>query len=317
MALQLLLEYSRLFVSIQQQVLRYNYSNSMDAPQPLTRVLQGRANAHMQYLRLKGFDDPLEVRLRHNTLAAQEKLGETFLRMFRRLSVGSSCCGRKICDGNAWSCASTDESLDRTGCHRIGKGSIGNQQAHICEPIRSSMRQLCGFDFDPAIPETESTDGCVGRWLRFQEIGRSRFAKDRDRSNKMLRRPTLAADRYGGTGQCEIQSLVEYLKIGGRDAVQTGANYFFAQAVTPRQTYLEPRAFPGKKCIRRLSEYSMDRLIHLLRDSRPEAPVQRKCRQDERSAAVKAFCDRIAGIVLLIREPAQLANAASSTPGAK
>jgi hypothetical protein len=121
MALQFLLEYSRLFVSVQQQVLRYNNRNPMDTPQALPRLLQRRTYAQLRYLRLKGFDDPLEVRLRHNTVAAQEKFGETFSRVFRRLSVGSSCGGRKICEGYSRSCASTDERLDRAGCDRISE----------------------------------------------------------------------------------------------------------------------------------------------------------------------------------------------------
>src|SRR5215467_6054247 len=117
MALQLLLEHSRLFVNLQQLILRYNYRNSMDAPQPLARALQRRANTHLRDLWLKGFDDTLEIRLRHNPVAAQEKFGETFSRMFRRLSIGSSCCGSKICNGYSRTCTSTDERLDRTGRH--------------------------------------------------------------------------------------------------------------------------------------------------------------------------------------------------------
>src|SRR5215468_4264081 len=126
MVLQLLLEHARLFVNVQQLILRYNDRNPMDAPQPLARVLQRRANAHLRDLRLKGFDDTLEVRLRHHTVAAQEKFGETFSRMFRRLSIGSSRCGRKICDGYSRACTSTDERLDGTGRDRLGERAIGN-----------------------------------------------------------------------------------------------------------------------------------------------------------------------------------------------
>src|SRR5262249_13886129 len=105
MALQLLLEDSRLFVDIQQQVPGQNYGNPMDAPQPLARMLQCRTNAHLRYFGLKGFDNTLEVRLRYNTVAAQKEFGETLSRMFRRLPVGSARCGRKIGDGYSRSCA--------------------------------------------------------------------------------------------------------------------------------------------------------------------------------------------------------------------